>query len=125
MLSADDVAAQSEGNDEVEEAEDVFDEGDESARRRAAQPDANVEGPDSEAGGQEAADAEDEGPWCAHAFSKTTSLHDDWLRRGPYLYDMDLHNYIRFIQREERPTGEKGGTIVGRGTHVSIPFRRP
>ena len=26
---------------------------------------------------------------------KTMAHHDDWLNRGPYVYEMDLHNYIR------------------------------
>ena len=99
---------------------DAQEEGEEASRSNAA---SEVEQPDadgSKAEDEEAADAEDEGAWCAHAFSKTTSIHDDWLHRGPYLYDMDLHNYIRFIQREERPQGEKGGAVIGRRTHVFL-----
>ena len=34
------------------------------------------------------------------ALRETTSPHDDWLHRGPWLYDMDFHNYIRFVSRE-------------------------
>lgn len=49
---------------------------------------------------QETADVEEDlHDFSVHALSKTTSLYDDWLHRGPYLYDMDVHNYERFIQR--------------------------
>ena len=33
----------------------------------------------------------------------TTSAHDDWLHRGPFLFDMDFHTYMRFTVRKPRP----------------------
>ena len=74
----------------------------------------------AEAPEEEEHSGEDEEEVSVHAFSKTTSLHDDWLHRGPYLYEMDLHNYVRCIQREERPRSEKAGSVIDRGTHVFL-----
>jgi len=34
------------------------------------------------------------------ALEATTSVHDDWLHRGPFLFDMDLHTYTRFTVRK-------------------------
>ena len=31
------------------------------------------------------------------AFEATTSAHDDWLHRGPFLFDMDFHTYMRLL----------------------------
>ena len=36
------------------------------------------------------------------ALSHTTSAHDDWLHRGPFLYDMDFHTYVTYVNREPR-----------------------
>ena len=36
-------------------------------------------------------------------FNVTTSAHDDWLHRGPFLFDMDFHTYIRFTVRRPCP----------------------
>ena len=36
------------------------------------------------------------------ALEATTSAHDDWLHRGPFLFDMDFHTYIRFTVRRPR-----------------------
>ena len=33
----------------------------------------------------------------------TTSTNDDWLHRGPYLYDLPLHTYAEYIDRIRRP----------------------
>ena len=33
----------------------------------------------------------------------TTSAHDDWLRRGPFLYDFDFHTYVKCVRRVPRP----------------------
>ena len=33
----------------------------------------------------------------------TASAHDDWLHRGPFLYDFDLHTYVRYVHRVPRP----------------------
>ena len=41
------------------------------------------------------------------ALEATTSAHDDWLHRGPFLFDMDFHTYIRFTVRKPRPKDEK------------------
>ena len=37
------------------------------------------------------------------ALEATTSAHDDWLHRGPFLFDMDFHTYIRFTVRKPCP----------------------
>jgi len=86
----------------------------------AVQPADDVEGSGAEGTDEEETLAEDEDAWSVQTFSKTTSLYDDWLHRGPYLYEMDLHNYIRFIQREQKPEGERGGSVIDRGTHVIL-----
>ena len=31
---------------------------------------------------------------------QTTSAHDDWLHRGPFLYELDFHTYVRYVHRE-------------------------
>ena len=36
--------------------------------------------------------------------TNTTSLHDDWLHRGPFLADLDLHTYVAHVVRIPRPT---------------------
>ena len=41
------------------------------------------------------------------ALEATTSAHDDWLHRGPFLFDMDFHTYIRFTIRKPRPKDTK------------------
>ncbi len=33
----------------------------------------------------------------------TTSVHDDWLHRGPSLADLDLRTYVAHILRKPRP----------------------
>ena len=35
--------------------------------------------------------------------TNTTSAHDDWLHRGPFLHDLDLHTYVRHVHRTPRP----------------------
>ena len=37
------------------------------------------------------------------ALEATTSAHDDWLHRGPFLFDLDFHTYIRYTLRKPRP----------------------
>ena len=37
----------------------------------------------------------------------TTGAHDDWLHRGPFLFDMDLHTYQRFVMRRPRPKDQQ------------------
>jgi hypothetical protein len=51
------------------------------------------------------------------ALRETTSPHDDWLHRGPWLYDMDFHNYIRFVSRELAADYKKT-TDCGRQDHI-------
>ena len=34
------------------------------------------------------------------ALDATTSAHDDWLHRGPYLFDMDFYTYMRYTVRK-------------------------
>ena len=41
------------------------------------------------------------------ALEATTSAHDDWLHRGPFLFDMDFHTYMRFTVRRLRPKEQK------------------
>ena len=41
------------------------------------------------------------------ALEATTSAHDDWLHRGPFLFDMDFHTYMRFTVRRPRPKDQK------------------
>ena len=33
---------------------------------------------------------------------QTTSIHDDWLHRGPYLFDMCFYVYCEYVQRERK-----------------------
>ena len=33
----------------------------------------------------------------------TTSTHDDWLHRGPYLHDIAFHTYVEYIDRVRLP----------------------
>ena len=33
----------------------------------------------------------------------TTSAHDDWLHRGPYLNDLPFHTYTEYVNRVRRP----------------------
>ena len=35
--------------------------------------------------------------------TNTTSVHDDWLHRGPFLADLDLHTYVTYVLRSPRP----------------------
>ena len=57
------------------------------------QPDADVSEEDV---------AEDEAYQVA-ALESTTSAHDDWLHRGPHLFALDWHTYMRFTVRKPRP----------------------
>ena len=35
--------------------------------------------------------------------TNTTNLHEDWLHRGPFLVDLDLHTYVAHVIRSPRP----------------------
>ena len=35
--------------------------------------------------------------------TNTTSVYDDWLHRGPFLADLDLHTYVTYVLRSPRP----------------------
>ena len=35
--------------------------------------------------------------------TNTTNGYDDWLHRGPFLFDFDLHTYVSYVQRTPRP----------------------
>jgi len=48
-------------------------------------------------------DEEEEETFDISSFEATTSAHDDWLHRGPFLFDMDFHTYMRFTVRKPRP----------------------
>ena len=43
--------------------------------------------------------------------TNTTSLHDDWLHRGPFLADLDLHTYIAHVVRIPRPAAARVSDI--------------
>ena len=43
--------------------------------------------------------------------TNTTSLHDDWLHRGPFLADLDLHTYIAHVVRSPRPAAARVSDI--------------
>ena len=34
---------------------------------------------------------------------ETTSTHDDWLHRGPYLHDLPFHTYTEYVDRVRIP----------------------
>ena len=53
------------------------------------------------------------------ALEATTSAHDDWLHRGPFLFDMDFHTYIRFTVRRPRPKELKISDL-NRAEHVFV-----
>ena len=50
------------------------------------------------------------------AFEATTSAHDDWLHRGPFLFEMDFHTYMRFAVRKPRPKKQRA-TDADRAEH--------
>ena len=35
--------------------------------------------------------------------TNTTSLHDDWMHRGSFIVDLDLHTYVAHVIRSPRP----------------------
>ena len=39
----------------------------------------------------------------------TTSTHDDWLHRGPYLYDVGFHTYAEYVDRVRLPRKSPAG----------------
>ena len=45
--------------------------------------------------------------------------HDDWLHRGPFLFDMDFHTYMRFTIRKPRAKDHKV-TDVDRAEHCFL-----
>ena len=47
----------------------------------------------------------------------TTSAHDDWLRRGPFLYHLDFHTYVRYVHRVPRPRKTRN-----EGRHRRVPL---
>ena len=53
------------------------------------------------------------------ALRNTTSLHDDWLHRGAFLADLDLHTYIAHVVRIPRPTKARVSDIE-RCEHVFL-----
>ena len=63
---------------------------------------------DAVEGQNDGADAEDlEGDLNVTAMEATTSAHDDWLHRGPFLFDVDFHTYMRFVERKPRSRTQK------------------
>ena len=66
----------------------------------AAQP-----APDTRQGGdnqEPTEETDEETPLLVTGLEFTTSAHDDWLHRGPFLYDLDFHTYIRCVCRKAR-----------------------
>ena len=49
------------------------------------------------------------------ALEATTSAHDDWLHRGPFLFDMDFHTYMRFTIRKPVPRDHKVSEVNSDG----------
>ena len=49
------------------------------------------------------------------ALEATTSAHDDWLHRGPFLFDMDFHTYMRFTVRKPLPKDSKVSEVNSGG----------
>ena len=37
----------------------------------------------------------------------TTNVYDDWLHRGPFLADLDLHTYVAYVLRSPRPVNTR------------------
>ena len=54
------------------------------------------------------------------ALEATTSAHDDWLHRGPFLFDMDFHTYMRFTVRKPRPKEHKVSDVNGEAVLVEV-----
>ena len=46
--------------------------------------------------------SDDENQQETVTFQETTSPHDDWLHRGPYLFELDFYTYITFVMRKPR-----------------------
>ena len=56
-------------------------------------------------------------------FQITTSLRDDWLHRGPALYDMDLNTYASHVERTEKPMLHAATTSQPHGkSGLVVPF---
>ena len=55
-------------------------------------------------------------------FQVTVSVRDDWLHRGPVLYDLDLNTYVVHVQREEKPLVHAANPTQQRGLGPLIPF---
>ena len=56
--------------------------------------------PDADVSEDEVAEEE---AYDVSALQSTTSAHDDWLHRGPHLFALDWHTYMRFTVRKPRP----------------------
>ena len=54
------------------------------------------------------------------ALEATTSAHDDWLHRGPFLFDMDFHTYMRFTIRKPRPKEHKVSDVNDEAVLVEV-----
>ena len=66
----------------------------------------------------------------------TTSIHDDWLHRGPYLHDIAFHTYAEYIDRVRLPRHAPAEEQIFRfephyalaqsyGQRISTPARIP
>ena len=55
-------------------------------------------------------------------FQVTVSVRDDWLHRGPALYDMDLNTYVSHVEREEKPLFDAATSAPLRNAGLLIPF---
>ena len=58
------------------------------------------------------------------ALEATTSAHDDWLHRGPFLFDMDFHTYMRFTIRKPIPKEIKVSQACSGGFIAQVFYPR-
>ena len=54
------------------------------------------------------------------ALEATTSPHDDWLHRGPFLFNMDFHTYMRFTVRQPFAKDHKVSEVNSSGLIAQI-----
>ena len=64
----------------------------------------NAVSPDNASLGDHSDEEEKEDNDCVTALTTTTSPHDDWLHRGPFLHDLDFHTYMSHVGRRPLST---------------------
>ena len=91
----------SEGSDDQESKENEAEAGKEyhesSEAVRAEQPRADE--PAREPPAEEVLEEDGLPILSTKALAQTTSSHDDWLHRGPFLYELDFYTYVRHVHR--------------------------